>query len=501
MYQGKFRNKDRQMPELNQELPDEDEVYIEDEYIPDVELPEAPPKKEKKKHRGPRITGVIFYLLFFGAIAFAVLWGRQQTELLGRELDIYEQAQPGYRCQEIYDSLFADPDWGKFYTDSGCQDTAFENVDTYAAYMKDKTSGKELTWSRVACDEANTWKFGVWADQEPVASFTMVNTAPNADVPDWQAGEVELILPQRQQELWISMPYGCVASLNGVILDDSYIVETDAITVTGQDGSRMELNKSCRLHADGFLLMPDVTVTAADGTPLEVQYDEASRTFSVPLAETEAISQEHQELALEAVKTYCLYMVNKAGAGDLSRYFKRGTDTFGYITGSDLVWVQKDSGADFGDPRVTNSAMFGENMFAARVSLTFQLKRSDGSLKESKVDESLFFEKQDGGAWLCTQMTAVDIFSRQQQVRLTFRNGEEILSDSLVSAAEVQIPCPEISVPEGKTFAGWAAEATQADGTTVLQLVFFPGETGTSPVPAGMELKPMVLQPVFTDPV
>ena len=336
MYQGKFSGRDRQMPELDQS--GQDEVYIEEYDIPDVEIPEPPAKKQKKKHRGPRITGVIFYLLFFAAIAAAVFWSRQQAELLGRELEIFEPAQPEYRCEEIFQTLFADPDWGKLNADAGCQDTAFETVDAYVSYMENRVGDRDLTYEEIAPSEPASRKYAVLLETEPVATFTMVNTAPGQDVPDWQPGPVEVFF-SRQQDYRISMPYGCTVTVNGVALDDSYILQTDAIQVTGQDGSALELNKSCILHVDDLLVMPTVAVTAVDGSAMEVQYDEASRTFSVPLVQAEAISQEKQDLALEAVKTYCLFMVNKSGAGDLSRYFKRGTDTYRYITGSDLMWV------------------------------------------------------------------------------------------------------------------------------------------------------------------
>ena len=128
----------------------------------DVEIPAAEakatpakPSKEKKakkgkKKKGIRVGTVIFYLLYLmliGAAAYGIHYG---LGLLNDWLTVYEASQPDTRSQEIFDEIFANPDWGKIYDMAGLEGTQFEGKDAYVTYMQAKVGDSELTYSKTS---------------------------------------------------------------------------------------------------------------------------------------------------------------------------------------------------------------------------------------------------------------------------------------------------------------------------------------------------------------
>ena len=64
-----------------------------------------------------------------------------------------------------------------------------------------------------------------------------------------------------------------------------------------------------------------------------------------------------------------------------------------------------------------------------------------------------------------------------------------------VDAAAKSLELPEITVPAGQKFIGWAVKTVDENGKNILAVVITAGAAGFG-VPSG-ELEPMVLQPMF----
>ena len=92
------------------------------ERQPINEHPAAPVKQK----RGPRLGGVIFYTLYFLLIFVFFVGMFFVLQWLHGWLGDYEAAQPTLKCQQVFDQLFADPDWEQLYQDAGVEDTKFE---------------------------------------------------------------------------------------------------------------------------------------------------------------------------------------------------------------------------------------------------------------------------------------------------------------------------------------------------------------------------------------
>ena len=112
--------------------------------VPEVpvvaEAPEQKPvkkaeKKSKKKKNSRKGSAVFstFYIMLVLVLAAGSFLGYRWLE---GWLTEYEAAQ--VKCQEMFQELFADPDWGALYERAGIQDTLFEGKDAYIAHMQSK---------------------------------------------------------------------------------------------------------------------------------------------------------------------------------------------------------------------------------------------------------------------------------------------------------------------------------------------------------------------------
>ena len=78
----------------------------------------APAKK------GPHLDSIIFYTLYFLLIAVFCLGMVVGVNWLDGWLVDYEAAQPTAKSQEVFNQLFASPDWASLYEQAGCHNTA-----------------------------------------------------------------------------------------------------------------------------------------------------------------------------------------------------------------------------------------------------------------------------------------------------------------------------------------------------------------------------------------
>ena len=462
-----------------------------------VEVAEVPEKKEKK---GPRMGGVIFYtfyfmfiLLFFVASFFGLKW------LQGWLAD-YEAAQPTVKCEQVFEELFADPDWAKLYDMAGTEDSLFEGKDAFVSYMEAKVGDTGLTYLETSAGLSQDKKYVVQLGEEKIATFTLEGEQEFiTDIPDWQLGKVELFLT-RNNSIRIQKMDGHTAYVNGVALDDSYTIQIASTSAEdylpiGLTGVRM-----CTQEVTGLMAAPTVTVVDAQGNSKEVSYDEATNTY-VEMTESNTISEEHKQLALDAVKTYCKWMIEEVNSrATIAKYFDPSSDEYRDIVSVQYErWMQDHNGYKFTNENVSGYAMYGDSIFSVRVGLSLNVTRKDGSVKEYAFDQALFFNKKDNGSWLCYEMTNKDVSQPRGKVRLTFMEGDEVLTTGFYDTDASNLTAPVLSAPEGKVFAGWVLKGTDESGRTTLTVMFQPDSEGKVVIPEGATLEPMVLHAYFQD--
>lgn len=475
---------------------------------------EAPVKSKKKQKKGPRVGGVIFYTLYFMFILAFFVATYFGLQWLHGWLSDYELAQPTVKAEQVFQEVFTgDIDWGSLYDSAGAEDSPYEGKEAYVAYMKRKVGDSKLTYMETSAGLSGDKKYIVSLGSEKVATFTLKdhNNVKDvslgnmkvedlesvADIPDWQLGAVEVFF-QREEVYNIVKLNGHTAYVNGVALSEDFTIQkatTKALDYLpeGTAGASMDTQQ-----VTGLMELPTVIVTDKDGKEMTVTYDETTKTFT-ERTESNTMTEEQRQAAIDAGKAYCLWMIEEINdRGKIAKHFDPSSKAY-----SDMIsvqyerWMQNNGGYEFTSTEVTDFAGYGDNLFSARVKLMMVVTRTNGSTKDYPFEYSMFFEKQDNGKWLCFQMIANDVSAPVGKVRLTFKQGDTLLTTGFVDTDAKKVVTPNISVPEGQVFSGWITISEDAEGNTVYNLVFPHTETGEVELPDGTALEPMTLYAWF----
>ena len=466
--------------------------------------PEAPAKKQKK---GPRLGSVIFYTIYFLFILLFVLATYLGLRSVRDWLASYEAAQPTYKAQQVFDQLFTDPDWGALYVSAGAKDSAYEGKEQYVAYMEEKVGDAKLNYMETAGGLSGK-KYIVRLGDEKVASFSLVDKknvsvslnltdlGSLGEIPDWQLDRVEVFF-QRVGSYRIVKLDGHTAYVNGVALDESFTI-MEATTIAeqylpeGLTGVSM-----CTQEVTGLMEKPEVIVNDENGNPVEVTYDEETRTFTAR-TESNTMAEDQKTVALEAAKINALWMIEEVkDRGKVAKYYDASSKPYDDIVHLGELWMQGNAGYEFKNEEVSKFAAYGSDMFSVYVSLDLDVTRKDGTSRTYDFAKTLFFKKISG-SWKVVEWTNVDVSQPVGKVRLTFMDGNTLLTTDLVSNNLKTLVTPVISAPEGKVFVGWVRETVEADGSILQTVMFEPDPiTGEVALPEGTVLEPMVLYALF----
>lgn len=458
-------------------------------------LTQTVPEKHRK---GPRLGGVIFYtlyfmfiLVFFVATFFGLQW------LQGWLAD-YQAAQPTTKSQEVFDQLFSHPDWGALYDAAGIEDTPYEGKEQFVSYMENKVGDATLTFKETSAGLSGDKKYFVLLGDEKIASFTLSGqTAAITDIPDWELGGVELFF-DRSETFYIQNLDGHTVEVNGVPLDDSHVIQIATTAAAERLPIGVTGTSTCTQEISDLMAVPTVTIFDKSGKTMEVSYDAETHTFTEQ-TEANTISDSEREAALNAAKTNCLFMIEKASKADIAKYFDTSSDVYSVIVNLGNLWVQDNNGYRFTKEEVSDYARYSDDLFSAHVVLNLNVTRKDGTTKDFGYDQTLFFRKQDTGKWLVYDATNADVNAPVGKVRLTFMNGDTVLSSEFVKTDATELDTPLVSAPEGKVFIGWYRIDKYDKGTTYT-MVFDPDENGHVAIPNGTTLEPMTLYALFETP-
>lgn len=465
---------------------------------PSGKRPPATQTVPEKHRKGPRLGGVIFYTLYFMCILVFFVATFFGLQWLQGWLADYQAAQPTTKSQEVFDQLFSHPDWGALYDAAGIEDTPYEGKDQFVAYMENKVGDSQLTFKETSAGLSGDKKYFVLLGDEKIASFTLSGqTAAITDIPDWELGGFELFF-DRSETFYIQNVDGHTVEVNGVPLDDSHVIQIATTAAAERLPIGVTGTSTCTQEISDLMAVPTVTIFDKSGKSMEVSYDAETHTFTEQ-TEANTISDSEREAALNAAKTNCLFMIEKASKADIAKYFDTSSDVYSVIVNLGNLWVQDNNGYRFTKEEVSDYARYSDDLFSAHVVLNLNVTRKDGTTKDFGYDQTLFFRKQDTGKWLVYDATNADVNAPVGKVRLTFMNGDTVLSSEFVKTDATELDTPLVSAPEGKVFIGWYRIDKYDNGTTYT-MAFDPDENGHVTIPNGTTLEPMTLYALFETP-
>ncbi len=461
-------------------------------FFQSKEPKDAPEKKAF--FRKPRVSTIVFYSIYVLLIAAFFIGINALLSPLEDWLVRYEASQPEQKCQEVFTSLFSDPDWEALYGLAGIEDTAYEGSKAFSDYMKALSAGKTFTYVETSAGLSGDHKYIIKLDGEKIGTFTLTGGADSqTEIPQWEFGKLELNF-SRSVSVQIEKLPGYTVYINGVALDDSYTVRkistvADKYLPAGLQGFHMEVQAISDL-----LVMPEVTVTDENGNPVTLTYDEENNLYSIPRITMEMTEQE-QGYVKNTLETFAKYMIKATSLGQLKNCCVPNSQVYTTISRIER-WMQSYSKYEISPITYSNFYRYSDTLFSVRAAMTNSVTRTDGTVKDYEMDYTLFFTMDSKGKWLLSEMTQVDIAQQTEQVRLTFVDGDTVLDSIFVDAHSNTLTLPAVTVPEGKVFSGWVQQEIDSSGKTTLTIVFQPDENNTVTL-TDSALEPMTLYALF----
>lgn len=492
MYQGKYVNNDtpprKKKPSVKQS------ALLQNEQSP----------KHSKK------ATIIFYSIYGLLILSFIIGMIVVMAWLQDWLVEFEASQPDNASVRIFEENFSRPDWKHLYEIATRQDGyKFASAEDYAVFMTGHTKGASITMVETSAGLSGGKKYIVRAvfsngDTMDFATFTLTDKTQGNDViPDWQLGEVILRVDNKLMNN-AALPAGYTflirtgntVTVNGTVLDESHILRTvttkaDPYLPDGLSGYQLT-----ELYIDGLASRPEVLVTDSSGNEVAMTFDSDTSTYTQDLTST-AISEEEQSSLLNAATTYCKYMIRAVGKDALKGWFDSGKPIYATITGTNS-WMQGYSSFSFSEEQTVSSYYrYSDSLFSAKVTLTLNVKRTNGTIKPYDLDTTFFMERQ-GSKWKVIEMTNVDVQEQITEVRMTYlqTDGTLIRTEMLDAGANSLTP-PTLDVPAGKTFRGWATKSVGDNGENLFTIIYLPDENGNVLLPTQNTLKPTTLYAIF----
>lgn len=475
--------------ELTNDPESEDEETLTEEELTYLDELDRKRAKRKRIFRG----ALRFYSLLFGFVLCVLILLCCLMMPLRTWLEQYETSQYQHTSSEIYQLLFADPDWALLYDMAGIEATEFEGRDEYVAYMEEKVGDTPLECVEIATGTSAHRRFSIRLAGEEVAAFTMIPLDDGVSTfQRWTFGEVEVYFT-RMQSVTVNIMPGYTVYINGVPLDERYTTLKVSTPVEeylpeGLHGYRWE-----QQQISGLLVQPQVDVLDEYNNPVLLMRDPLTGIYTVPIANTTPITSIKKDVMLEAIQAEALFSIRAITVADLREYFTAGTQAYTDISSADPVVKSYKSYSFVESATVIDSYYcYSDHLFSARATVKLEVVDKKGKSTTYTTTATYFFTPNSAGNYMVTQRYTEDLQQIVTTVPLRYHSGDALLQTDWVRTDTTAFTPPALPDSSPAVLA-WGKMESDGTLTPVLQLQ----EDGTFCRVEGQNLEATNLYPIF----
>lgn len=407
----------------------------------------------------------------------------------------YESAQPHHMEEEVYNMLFADPDWDLLYDLAGVESTAFEGKDAFIRYMQNKTEGQELTCVQTSAGLSGDRRYLLYLDDELLASFTLTETADSTLYAQWTLADVDVYFRRSESVTIVTAP-GHTVYINGIPLDDSYITTTTQTVAENYLPEGVHGYRSQELQIGDLLCMPEIVVLDRNFNQLPLFYSAATGVYSTEIPVSDPITEEESTIVLEAAQTQALFAVRGCNISQLRQHFNSNSQIYTDLSEAEPFCESYQSHEFHEDSvSITDFYRYSDTLFSARVSLSMDVTDTKNATTTYQLDTTYIFTRNNSGVYLVTSSLEEDLTEKTTQVRLTYLAEETVLLSEMVDVDATVFSAPEAIRSDGASPLGWGKQEPDGSVTTVLTA----GDDGSFLLAEGQTLSAMTLYPIYSE--
>ncbi len=352
----------------------------------------------KKKRKFPWFYAILALFVILGICLVA--YGLSALKLWMAD---YEDSQPKYAADQIFNTYFKNPDIAKFIKETEYTISPAEDFSHLEKYVKDQIGDGEITYSKtVGSIDGKEHKYVVSAGDYKFAQFTVVDSGERTEYnnPVYVLGGYEFFYVTETTSVKVTAPGDAKVSVNGYELDESYIVstkETDTCkhmpsVIMHNDNTAQGIKYSTYV-IDGLLYSTeDIKVTDKYGAPCTVT-KLSDGSFSADINYNAEIESAYSEKAMDFAVGYAKYAQACGKFNDFSHIMDENSDIYQKVRTLHTNFVRPHETCEFTDSKISECYEYSPEVFSCRVSFTWHAYKDDGAEVYEYIDMTLYFHK------------------------------------------------------------------------------------------------------------
>ncbi len=368
---------------------------------------------EKKKRGFPWFYTILAVLVVAGACCVA--YGLSVLRLWMAD---YEASQPKYAAQRVFDEYFAHPDIGAFIKETEYTVSPAESFADLEKYVTDQIGTGDITYNKTAGSvDGGTEKYVVSAGDYKFAQFTVVDSGQRTEYnnPVYVLGEYEFFYTVETTSVKITAPYDATVTVNGYLLDESYVTETKETDSCLHMPSKILHNdnpaqgiKYSTYVLEGLLYPTEnILVTDKYGNPCKLEKNEDG-SFAANINYNSEIEASYADLALDFAKGYAKYAQGCGKFSDFKDVMDEESSLYFKVNTLANHFVRAHDTCEFMDEKTVEFYEYAPGVFSCRVSFTWHAYREDAPEAYEYIDMTLYFHESEGEYVIYDMLTHSD---------------------------------------------------------------------------------------------
>ncbi len=343
-----------------------------------------------KKRRFPVFWCVYTVLVIAALVLIHVALGQVETYLAQ-----YEASQPKHAAKAAFEENFAQFDALEYLEKFDESIFGLETKENVAAYLSEKTEGKEFSYYSISSAESGTYKYAVKAGDVKIAEFYLHESVGENGFPTYSAGDFSIFFATNE-DVTVTIPKGANLALNGNSISDSYIVN-DNIPDSHNEylPEGVEGKYYTTYNVGGFVKSPEIKVTNGDVDLMVIEGEDGFETAPVYNNELQSI---HGEYVLSALQKYATYIQGRYSNGGITlgmvtQYFDPASDVYASIKKVSNKYVNSYDSYEFTNEKTEEFIQYDDNTFSCRVSFSQVLHCNGKQDYVDNIDYTLYLRR------------------------------------------------------------------------------------------------------------
>ena len=362
--------------------------------------------KSKKAKKGFRAFLIFMIVWLCGLSLTVALLLKRFYSFLEKYEATYQASLPIHEMENLFASYFEPRDMDSIYNmlSAKPQISPLESEEDLKQYMYSLMAEKTLSYKPSENYTDELPEYYIEADDYIIGRALFRKDPTNTrdyEFPVWYLSELEYYT-QPLEHFRITVPDNYTVKVNGVTLDDSYLLSTTEISVEREffEPYVTSLVDFKEYQGDGLYLTPEVTILNENGNPAEnVVADTENNIYSAEYEPDPADREGMEQFAIRAVGAYANYISQDLSDAELASYFTPDNIFLYYAkNNSSRTFYTRHSSVTIENAEIRDFQAYSEDAYYCEVYLEQWMKLSYGGSEPEVVptDCHIYVVKYNG---------------------------------------------------------------------------------------------------------